>query len=75
MRWYRPCTNLDFRKLILTSLGVDGTITLELQGIIAWPVAKLLELSLGPHHGIIYRRAGKLLDQIVQVELLGIDCL
>ena len=27
------------------------------QGIIAWPVAKLLEWSLGPHHGIIYRRA------------------
>ncbi|KAL5480374.1 hypothetical protein ACEPAI_1644 [Sanghuangporus weigelae] len=25
-------------------------------GIIAWPVAKLLELLLGPHHGIIYRR-------------------
>ncbi|KIJ37529.1 hypothetical protein M422DRAFT_177870 [Sphaerobolus stellatus SS14] len=24
--------------------------------IIAWPVAKLLELFLGPHHGIIYRR-------------------
>ncbi|KAG6895234.1 hypothetical protein C0992_002456 [Termitomyces sp. T32_za158] len=26
-------------------------------GIIAWPVAKLLEWVLGPHHGIIYRRA------------------
>ncbi|KLO16860.1 DUF21-domain-containing protein [Schizopora paradoxa] len=25
--------------------------------IIAWPVAKLLEFVLGPHHGIIYRRA------------------
>lgn len=23
----------------------------------AWPVAKLLEFVLGPHHGIIYRRA------------------
>jgi metal transporter CNNM len=23
---------------------------------IAWPVAKLLEFALGPHHGIIYRR-------------------
>lgn len=22
----------------------------------AWPVAKLLEIILGPHHGIIYRR-------------------
>ncbi|KAI0259761.1 hypothetical protein BC834DRAFT_974002 [Gloeopeniophorella convolvens] len=26
-------------------------------GIVAWPIAKLLELTLGPHHGIIYRRA------------------
>ncbi|KAI0031092.1 hypothetical protein K488DRAFT_52853, partial [Vararia minispora EC-137] len=26
-------------------------------GLIAWPVAKLLEYVLGPHHGIIYRRA------------------
>ncbi|TBU40660.1 hypothetical protein BD309DRAFT_966933 [Dichomitus squalens] len=26
-------------------------------GIAAWPVAKLLEFVLGPHHGIIYRRA------------------
>ncbi|KAF8888401.1 hypothetical protein CPB84DRAFT_1786278 [Gymnopilus junonius] len=26
-------------------------------GILAWPVAKLLEFALGPHHGIIYRRA------------------
>ncbi|KAF5378150.1 hypothetical protein D9615_007632 [Tricholomella constricta] len=26
-------------------------------GIISWPVAKLLELVLGAHHGIIYRRA------------------
>ncbi|KAF8804197.1 DUF21-domain-containing protein [Phlegmacium glaucopus] len=25
--------------------------------IIAWPVAKILEFSLGAHHGIIYRRA------------------
>ena len=29
-----------------------------MQCIIAWPVAKILELSLGSHHGIIYRRAG-----------------
>lgn len=28
-------------------------------GVIAWPVAKLLEFALGPHHGIIYRRAGE----------------
>ncbi|KAJ3562519.1 hypothetical protein NP233_g9515 [Leucocoprinus birnbaumii] len=26
-------------------------------GIVSWPVAKFLELLLGPHHGIIYRRA------------------
>jgi metal transporter CNNM len=26
---------------------------------VAWPVAKLLELVLGPHHGIMYRRAGR----------------
>ncbi|KAH8827209.1 hypothetical protein DL96DRAFT_1605894 [Flagelloscypha sp. PMI_526] len=26
-------------------------------GIISWPVAKLLEFVLGPHHGIIYRRS------------------
>ena len=30
-----------------------------MQCVIAWPVAKILELSLGPHHGIIYRRAGR----------------
>jgi hypothetical protein len=28
----------------------------SLQAIVAWPVAKLLETILGPHHGIIYRR-------------------
>jgi len=26
---------------------------------ISWPVAKILEFVLGPHHGIIYRRGGK----------------
>ncbi|VDB91928.1 unnamed protein product [Peniophora sp. CBMAI 1063] len=26
-------------------------------GLVAWPVAKLLEYILGPHHGIMYRRA------------------
>ncbi|KAI0688488.1 hypothetical protein C8T65DRAFT_721507 [Cerioporus squamosus] len=36
-----------------------GTVQILLWtlGILAWPVAKLLELTLGPHHGIIYRRA------------------
>ena len=28
-----------------------------MQGIVSWPVAKLLEFILGPHHGIMYRRA------------------
>jgi metal transporter CNNM len=37
------------------------------QGIIAWPVAKILEWVLGPHHGIIYRRAGTL-SQTIQTE-------
>lgn len=32
-------------------------ILIPSQGIVAWPVAKLLEFALGPHHGIIYRRA------------------
>ena len=31
-------------------------LTHFLQYIVAWPVAKLLETILGPHHGIIYRR-------------------
>ncbi|RDX50055.1 DUF21-domain-containing protein [Lentinus brumalis] len=26
-------------------------------GVISWPVAKLMEFILGPHHGIMYRRA------------------
>ncbi|KAI0093001.1 hypothetical protein BDY19DRAFT_921394 [Irpex rosettiformis] len=26
-------------------------------GVVSWPVAKLLEWILGPHHGIMYRRA------------------
>lgn len=30
------------------------------QAIVAWPVAKFLEFILGPHHGIIYRRGGKI---------------
>ena len=34
------------------------SLNTELKGIIAWPVAKILEFTLGPHHGIIYRRAG-----------------
>ncbi|KAG6833290.1 hypothetical protein H0H87_008922 [Tephrocybe sp. NHM501043] len=28
-----------------------------LLGVVSWPVSKLLEWTLGPHHGIIYRRA------------------
>ncbi|KAF8639302.1 hypothetical protein AX17_001583 [Amanita inopinata Kibby_2008] len=33
------------------------TVMIYALGIIAWPVAKLLEFALGAHHGIIYRRA------------------
>ncbi|KAJ6606809.1 hypothetical protein B0H10DRAFT_2074456 [Mycena sp. CBHHK59/15] len=32
-------------------------VLIYVMGIIAWPVAKLLEFVLGSHHGIIYRRA------------------
>ncbi|KIJ67290.1 hypothetical protein HYDPIDRAFT_173888 [Hydnomerulius pinastri MD-312] len=32
-------------------------VLIYLMGIVAWPVAKLLEFVLGAHHGIIYRRA------------------
>ena len=39
------------------------------QYIVAWPVAKLLELVLGPHHGIIYRRAGELQTRHLQSSL------
>ncbi|KIK54731.1 hypothetical protein GYMLUDRAFT_206199 [Collybiopsis luxurians FD-317 M1] len=35
-----------FTKILIYALGV-----------VSWPVAKLLEFVLGPHHGIIYRRA------------------
>ena len=38
--------------------------TVGVQGIIAWPIAKLLEFTLGSHHGIIYRRAGMYLPYI-----------
>ncbi|KAI0253175.1 hypothetical protein BJV78DRAFT_1197272 [Lactifluus subvellereus] len=39
-------------------------------GIIAWPIAKVLELTLGPHHGIIYRRA-ELKELIALHSLVG----
>ncbi|KAH9987909.1 hypothetical protein BJV74DRAFT_963704 [Russula compacta] len=39
-------------------------------GIIAWPVAKILEVILGPHHGIIYRRA-ELKELIALHSLVG----
>jgi hypothetical protein len=46
--------------LVRLSIVEDCSMSLntEPQGIIAWPIAKILELILGPHHGIIYRRAG-----------------
>lgn len=31
-------------------------VLIYILGIFAWPIAKLLELVLGPHHGIMYRR-------------------
>ena len=40
--------------LFLITIALDSCLR---QGIVAWPVAKLLEFALGPHHGIIYRRA------------------
>jgi hypothetical protein len=42
-------------SILVSLLRVVNT---EPQGIIAWPIAKILEFILGPHHGIIYRRAG-----------------
>ncbi|KAH9009170.1 hypothetical protein EDB84DRAFT_1547896 [Lactarius hengduanensis] len=41
-----------------------------LPGIIAWPIAKILEFTLGPHHGIIYRRA-ELKELIALHSLVG----
>ena len=38
-------------------LRIRRALTQVPQGVAAWPVAKLLEFALGPHHGIIYRRA------------------
>jgi len=39
------------------ALGIFVTAHYLFKGVIAWPVAKLLEFVLGSHHGIIYRRA------------------
>lgn len=49
---------LHYRKRIPLSDNFR-LANLSTQGIVSWPVAKLLEFALGPHHGIIYRRAGK----------------
>ncbi|KAJ6602172.1 hypothetical protein B0H10DRAFT_2081154 [Mycena sp. CBHHK59/15] len=42
-------------------LGAKGAgftrVLIYVMGVVAWPVAKLLEFVLGSHHGIIYRRA------------------
>ncbi|EGN97201.1 hypothetical protein SERLA73DRAFT_183859 [Serpula lacrymans var. lacrymans S7.3] len=32
-------------------------ILIYVLGVVSWPVAKLLEFALGPHHGVMYRRA------------------
>ncbi|KAF8530139.1 hypothetical protein BU17DRAFT_22833, partial [Hysterangium stoloniferum] len=37
--------------------AIPTTILMYSLFIISWPVAKILEYVLGPHHGIIYRRA------------------
>jgi len=44
------------RPFVLNVCRMSSNV--EVQGIIAWPIAKILELTLGSHHGIIYRRAG-----------------
>ena len=51
--WTLVCKSLDLNS----SPIVPYCLYHILQGIVAWPVAKLLEFVLGPHHGIIYRRA------------------
>ncbi|KAF8340329.1 uncharacterized protein EI90DRAFT_2906895, partial [Cantharellus anzutake] len=40
-------------------MAVPTRILMYALFVIAWPIAKLLEISLGPHHGIVYRRDGK----------------
>ena len=45
--------------LLLSVNLCHSTLGSRKQGIIAWPIAKLLEIALGPHHGIIYRRTGR----------------
>jgi hypothetical protein len=44
--------------------GFHVSSNAEVQGIIAWPIAKILELTLGSHHGIIYRRGGTMLRHL-----------
>ncbi|KZT30314.1 DUF21-domain-containing protein [Neolentinus lepideus HHB14362 ss-1] len=43
--------------LIGAKMAPFVTVLIYTFGIVAWPVAKLLEWVLGPHHGIIYRRS------------------
>jgi metal transporter CNNM len=53
----------DFTQILiyvlvsLTPHGVRWLCDAHIQAIVAWPVAKVLEFVLGPHHGIVYRRA------------------
>ncbi|EFI27832.1 CBS domain-containing protein [Coprinopsis cinerea okayama7 len=49
-----------------------GLTTCLLYGlaIIAWPIAKFLELVLGNHHGLIYRRAGKYISRFGELKEL-----
>lgn len=55
-----PVVRVLLWTLVRLSICVACYVSLNahVQGIIAWPVAKILEVILGPHHGIIYRRAG-----------------
>ena len=57
MAWFVRLLILCIVRLPASTLR-RTSLTLP-QGIVSWPVAKLMEFILGPHHGIMYRRAGK----------------
>ena len=59
-RWFPSCASSFGLLCVYPSELCVGyaSLSMDLQGIIAWPIAKVLELTLGAHHGIIYRRAG-----------------
>ncbi|KDQ13557.1 hypothetical protein BOTBODRAFT_33567 [Botryobasidium botryosum FD-172 SS1] len=53
------------------AMAVPTQILIYLLFVVAWPVAKVLEFVLGPHHGIIYRR-GELKELINMHSAVGI---